>query len=232
VYLSPCIDKRLQYLQMIKVVWNVVKKIFGFVMLIFSPLKRLWCRRKRRTSDPILPISNHYPSVENLNVSYSSMNGTGQVLYLLSTQRGFYKVPLTPRFSWAYSPLNAVRWSRGKNTVDCRSFGWQEISKKKYLRTNNATKWQINQTTVDPNVHFTMDALMYMYVNNLTGPCFSIYNVCKCEVERITFVFRLKFIFKQICLDRRAYTSRSGYCFVHMKPLATKAENYISLYCL
>ena len=120
MYLSPCIDKRLQYLQMIKVVWNVVKKIFGFVMLIFSPLKRLWCRRKRRTSDPILPISNHYPSVENLNVSYSSMNGTGQVLYLLSTQRGFYKEHPAPRFfvsadshslRWAVSPLNQLNCS-------------------------------------------------------------------------------------------------------------------------
>ena len=26
---------------------------------------------------------------------------------------------------------------------------------------------------------------MYMYVNNLTGPWFSVYNVRKCEVERI-----------------------------------------------
>jgi len=38
-----------------------------------------------------------------------------------------------------------------------------------YLRTNNATKWQINQTTVDSHVHFTEDTIMYMYVNNLTG---------------------------------------------------------------
>ena len=38
----------------------------------------------------------------------------------------------------------------------------------------------VNQTTVDTNVQFTVDAIMYMYVNNLT-----IHNVRKCEVERI-----------------------------------------------
>ena len=54
------------------------------------------------------------------------------------------------------------------NTVDCRSFGNQNPNRF-YLRTNNATKWQINQTTVNSNVHFTVDAIMYMYVNNLTG---------------------------------------------------------------
>ena len=36
-----------------------------------------------------------------------------------------------------------------------------------YLRTNNATKWQLNQTTVNTNIHFMVDAIMYMYVNNL-----------------------------------------------------------------
>ncbi|XP_060603602.1 receptor-binding cancer antigen expressed on SiSo cells-like [Ruditapes philippinarum] len=68
---------------MIKVIWNVIKKIFGVIFMIFSPLKRLWCRRKRRNSDPILPMSNHYPSVENLSSHYS-MNGTGQVQEELS----------------------------------------------------------------------------------------------------------------------------------------------------
>ena len=42
-----------------------------------------------------------------------------------------------------------------------------------YLRTNNATKWQINQTTVDSHLHFTVDTIMFMYVNNLTGLWFS-----------------------------------------------------------
>ena len=46
-----------------------------------------------------------------------------------------------------------------------------------YWRTNNATKWYINLTTVDSYVHFTVDAIMYMYVNNLTGHWFSIYKV-------------------------------------------------------
>ena len=41
--------------------------------------------------------------------------------------------------------------------------------------------------TVVSNVHFTVDAIMYMYVNNLMGPWFSIYNVRKCEVERKTY---------------------------------------------
>ncbi|XP_053382226.1 receptor-binding cancer antigen expressed on SiSo cells-like [Mercenaria mercenaria] len=68
---------------MIKVVWNVIKKIFGIICMIFSPLKRLWCRRKRRNSDPILPMTNHYPSVENLSSHYT-MNGTGQVQEELS----------------------------------------------------------------------------------------------------------------------------------------------------
>ena len=36
-----------------------------------------------------------------------------------------------------------------------------------YLRTNNAAKWQINRTTIDSNVYFTVDAIMYMYVNNM-----------------------------------------------------------------
>ncbi|WAR16503.1 RCAS1-like protein [Mya arenaria] len=63
---------------MIKVVWNVVKKIFSVIFLLLSPLKRLWCRRKRRTSDTILPLTNHYPSVENLNANYSALNGSSQ----------------------------------------------------------------------------------------------------------------------------------------------------------
>ena len=31
-------------------------------------------------------------------------------------------------------------------------------------------------------MYISVDAIMYMYVNNLTGPWFSIYNVHKCEV--------------------------------------------------
>lgn len=46
--------------RMIKVVWNVVKKIFGVVFCILSPLKRLICRRKRHSSDTVLPLVNHY----------------------------------------------------------------------------------------------------------------------------------------------------------------------------
>ena len=111
---------------------------------------------------------------------------------LQSTQHGFYKVPPTPRFFmsvdshslsrrradsllncpliWAIlKPRVLSWWSKGRdNTVDCRSFGNQNPNLF-YLRTNNATKWQINQTTVNSNVHFTVDAIMYMYVNNLTG---------------------------------------------------------------
>ena len=38
------------------------------------------------------------------------------------------------------------------------------------------------------NIHFIVDVIIYMYVNNLMGPWFSIYNVLrlKCEVERKT----------------------------------------------
>ena len=39
---------------------------------------------------------------------------------------------------------------------------WQPIFF--YLTTNNATKWQINQTTVHTNVYFTVDAIMHMYI--------------------------------------------------------------------
>ncbi|XP_048729610.2 receptor-binding cancer antigen expressed on SiSo cells-like isoform X2 [Ostrea edulis] len=47
-------------IRMVSVLWNVIKKIFGILLTILSPLKRLLCRRKRRTSDTILPLSNHY----------------------------------------------------------------------------------------------------------------------------------------------------------------------------
>lgn len=50
-----------------KVVWNIIKKILSIFGLILSPLKRLICRRKRKNSDTILPLVNHYPSVENLS---------------------------------------------------------------------------------------------------------------------------------------------------------------------
>ena len=40
--------------------------------------------------------------------------------------------------------------------------------------------------SVNSNVHFTVDVQMYMHVNNLKGPWFSIYDVRKCEVERKT----------------------------------------------
>jgi len=62
---------------------------------------------------------------------------------------------------------------RGKHTMDWCLFGWQDINSSGlttktriffYLRTNNETKWQINQTTVDSNVHFTVDTIMYMSV--------------------------------------------------------------------
>ncbi|KAK3086998.1 hypothetical protein FSP39_000166 [Pinctada imbricata] len=45
---------------MIKVIWNIIKKIFGVIFLVLSPLKRLCCRRKRRNSDTILPLTNNY----------------------------------------------------------------------------------------------------------------------------------------------------------------------------
>lgn len=45
---------------MLKAVWNVLKKIFGIIFIILSPLKRLICRRKRRNSDTLLPLTNHY----------------------------------------------------------------------------------------------------------------------------------------------------------------------------
>lgn len=50
---------------MIKVIWNVIKSIFSFIFRIFSPLKRLYCRRKRRDSDTILPLANHYTIPED-----------------------------------------------------------------------------------------------------------------------------------------------------------------------
>lgn len=52
---------------MIKVIWNVIKKIFGILLTILSPLKRLICRRKRSTSDTILPMSNHYSIPQDFN---------------------------------------------------------------------------------------------------------------------------------------------------------------------
>lgn len=50
---------------MFKVVWNIIKSIFCFIFHIFSPLKRLICRRKRRDSDTILPLTNHYTIPED-----------------------------------------------------------------------------------------------------------------------------------------------------------------------
>ena len=64
---------------MFKVIWNVVKQIFGVVLWVLSPLKRAVCGRKRKNSDTILPLTGHYPSVEGL----SSMNGTADVNILL-----------------------------------------------------------------------------------------------------------------------------------------------------
>jgi len=46
-------------------------------------------------------------------------------------------------------------------------------------------KRQINQTTVYTYVHFTVDVIMCMYVNNLTvrDSRYTNYNVRKCEVR-------------------------------------------------
>ncbi|XP_061169402.1 receptor-binding cancer antigen expressed on SiSo cells-like [Saccostrea echinata] len=52
---------------MLKVIWNVLKKIFSILLLILSPIKRLICGRKRRTSDTILPLSNHYSIPQDFN---------------------------------------------------------------------------------------------------------------------------------------------------------------------
>ena len=100
---------------------------------------------------------------------------------LQSTQHGFYKVPRPRDFSWARTATLCLAKLSARlgdsQAADCRLFGWQDISSSGlatktlnffYLRTNNATKWQI-KTTVYTNVHFTVDAIMYMYVNNLTG---------------------------------------------------------------
>ena len=83
-----------------------------------------------------------------------------------STQRGFYKVPLTPRFSMSADSHSLSRTVRSTSrpaklsthlgdsqatgvAADCRSFGCQDISSSGlatkngnlfYLRTNNATK--------------------------------------------------------------------------------------------
>ncbi|KAK3576949.1 hypothetical protein CHS0354_017624 [Potamilus streckersoni] len=59
---------------MLKVVWNVVKKVFGIIFIVFSPLKRLVCRRKRRLSDTVLPLTNHYPTIETLSDPLPSSN--------------------------------------------------------------------------------------------------------------------------------------------------------------
>ncbi|XP_062580197.1 receptor-binding cancer antigen expressed on SiSo cells-like isoform X2 [Saccostrea cucullata] len=52
---------------MLKVIWNVIKKIVNILLLILSPIKRLICGRKRRTSDTILPLSNHYSIPKDFN---------------------------------------------------------------------------------------------------------------------------------------------------------------------
>lgn len=66
---NTCIIKKNSILEirMMKVIWNVIKKIFGILLTILSPLKRLICRRKRRTSDTILPMSNHYSIPQDFN---------------------------------------------------------------------------------------------------------------------------------------------------------------------
>ena len=100
-----------------------------------------------------------------------------------STQCVFFNVPPTPRFFmsmdshdqlncpliWAilkpWGPEAVVRVGNTWLITTCPGdklfvhLVWQP---KPYLRTNNATKWQINKTTVNSNVHFTVDAIMYM----------------------------------------------------------------------
>lgn len=59
---------------MLKVVWNIIKSIFSIIFRLLSPLKRLVCRRKRRDSDTILPLSNHYTIPED----FTSIPGPNQ----------------------------------------------------------------------------------------------------------------------------------------------------------
>ena len=67
---------------------------------------------------------------------------------------------------WAIlTPQGVVAVVRSGDKISVVLFGNQNPNLF-YLRTNNATKWQINQTTVYTNVHFTVDAIMYMCVNN------------------------------------------------------------------
>ena len=88
---------------------------------------------------------------------------------------------------WAnLKPRVLSRWSAGEHTADCRSFRWQDIS---YSSSGLATKSLIENKmqNSDKSIQCKFDwHSVDMYVNNLTGPWFSIYNVPKCDMERKT----------------------------------------------
>ena len=103
----------------------------------------------------------------------------------------------------------------GEHAPDCSLFGWQAICTYMYVsglatktlfywRTNNATKWYINLTTVDSYVHFTVDAIMYMYVNNLTGQWFSIHKVENEKFRAVWTVPILRVINGKCAMNRLA----------------------------
>lgn len=45
-----------------KVLINLVKKIFNIVFLLLSPVRRLICRRRRHSDTPILPLTTTFPT--------------------------------------------------------------------------------------------------------------------------------------------------------------------------
>ena len=61
---------------MIKVVWNIIKFIFGFVFKIFSPVKRVICRRRKSSeSDLAVPVNDLHSTSIDMTVTQSVPSG-------------------------------------------------------------------------------------------------------------------------------------------------------------
>ncbi|XP_041361134.1 receptor-binding cancer antigen expressed on SiSo cells-like [Gigantopelta aegis] len=57
---------------MIKVIWNIIKFIFGTVFKIFSPVKKLICRRRKHSeSDISVPLNDHFSTSIDMTVTQS-----------------------------------------------------------------------------------------------------------------------------------------------------------------
>ncbi|XP_071104255.1 receptor-binding cancer antigen expressed on SiSo cells-like [Haliotis cracherodii] len=53
---------------MLRVVWNIIKTLISLIFKVFSPFKRLVCRRRKNSDSGIIPVGNHLSTYDSTTI--------------------------------------------------------------------------------------------------------------------------------------------------------------------